>query len=86
MDRHGQQEEQPPQVPVEGPPLRVQMIHAAQRELAQQARRRDIQRYGQPYNGRARPRADAANLNINIYNNVGVVDVDGGEPHDYGPL
>eukprot|EP00971_Amphidinium_carterae_P036385 715326-Amphidinium_carterae.1 len=62
------------------------MMHAAQRELAQQARRRDIQRHGQPYNGRARPRADAANLNINIYNHVGVVDADGGEPHDYGPL
>eukprot|EP00971_Amphidinium_carterae_P161598 3203731-Amphidinium_carterae.1 len=54
--------------------------------MAQQARRRNIQRYGQPYNGRARPRADAANLNINIYNHVGAGEVDGGEPQDYGPL
>eukprot|EP00971_Amphidinium_carterae_P250922 4981135-Amphidinium_carterae.1 len=58
------------------------MLCAAQRKLAQQARRQDIQRYGQPYNGKVRPRADAANLNINIFNNVGVVDADGGKPQD----
>eukprot|EP00971_Amphidinium_carterae_P090764 1796554-Amphidinium_carterae.1 len=70
MDPPAQQEAQPQGVPAEGlPPLRLQMFHAAQREMAQQARRRNIQRYGQPYNGSARPRADAANLNINIYNN-----------------
>eukprot|EP00971_Amphidinium_carterae_P097136 1922459-Amphidinium_carterae.1 len=71
MDPAAQHEEPPQGAPVADglQPLRIQMMHAAQREIAQQARRRHIQRYGQPYNGRARPRADAANLNINIYNN-----------------
>eukprot|EP00971_Amphidinium_carterae_P033244 654593-Amphidinium_carterae.1 len=53
--------------PGDGPPLRVQMIHAAQRELVQRARRREIRRYGQPYNGQVRPPGEAANLNVNIY-------------------
>eukprot|EP00971_Amphidinium_carterae_P154196 3058220-Amphidinium_carterae.1 len=78
----------PQEAPEDGPLLRVQMIHAAQRELVQRARRRKIRRYGQPYNGRARPHEEAANLNVNIYNGA-VVEVDGGdryEPPDFGPV
>eukprot|EP00971_Amphidinium_carterae_P115898 2295606-Amphidinium_carterae.1 len=79
----------PQGAPGDGPPLRVQMIHAAQRELVQRARRREIRRFGQPYNGRARPHGEAANLNVNIYQHGAVVEVDGGdryEPPDFGPV
>eukprot|EP00971_Amphidinium_carterae_P189650 3764453-Amphidinium_carterae.1 len=65
------------------------MLHAAQREIFQRARRQEIRRYGQPYNGRARPPGAAANLNVNIYNNVAVVDIEGGdryEPPKFGPV
>eukprot|EP00971_Amphidinium_carterae_P007762 153795-Amphidinium_carterae.1 len=68
--------------PEDGPPLRVQMIHAAQRELVQRARRREIRRYGQPYNGRARPPGEAANLNVNIYQHGAVVEVEGEDRYE----
>eukprot|EP00971_Amphidinium_carterae_P198877 3946646-Amphidinium_carterae.4 len=73
----------------EEPPLRMQMLHAAQREMAQRTRRQEIRRHGQPYNGRVRARGPAANLHVNIFDNQAVVNVEGGDrfdPPDFGPV